>query len=315
LEVAQNRLPVAERGFRPVDLHRLLDLVSDCRRIGPHAVVLHPGDVQWRLARLPHAAADVRVWEDGAGLAGFAVSDPGGGEVWWLAHPRAPGVADAALVWALDHLRSAGIDAAEAAVPDDDCLASRALEARGFVRNARHFIELSRDLDWTLPGPAPPPGFRLATLARAGSTDALVELHRDAWARWGPSSYSIEAHRRVEAMPGFEPDLVPVAVDPEGRLVSSCICWLDAATLVGEIEPLGASRAFARVGLGRAVVLEACRIMRERGMRTAYVSGSSVNAPALRLYASVGFRRGRRSSAWIRSLSSPGGRTGSTTAG
>jgi ribosomal protein S18 acetylase RimI-like enzyme len=313
--VAQNGLSMVERGFRPDDLRGLLDLVRDCRRTAPDAVLLHPGDMQWGLARLRDPGADLRVWEDDAGLAGFAVSDSGGGRLWWLAHPRAPGLVAPALVWALDHLQAAGLETAEATVPDDDGELTGALRDRGFVRDARHFVELRRELDATLPAPAPPRGFRLASLATAGSAEALVELHRDAWARWGPSSYSVEVHRRVEAMPGYGRDLVPVAVDEEEGLVSSCICWLDGATLVGEIEPLGTSRAFGRIGLGRAVVLEACRLMRERGMRTAYVSGASVNAPALSLYASVGFRPGRRSSVWTRRLSSPGSRTGSTTAG
>jgi mycothiol synthase len=174
------------------------------------------------------------------------------------------------------------------------------VEANGFVRDELHFIELLRDLEGPPPASAPPPGFRLATLATAGSAEAYVELHRDAWARWGPSSYSIEAHRRLEAMPGYDPSLVPVAVAPDGRLAASCICWLDAATLVGEIEPLGTARAFGRLGLGRAIVLEACRLMRVRGMRTAYVSGASQNPPALALYASAGFRRGRHSFMWSR---------------
>ena len=103
-------------------------------------------------------------------------------------------------------------------------------------------------------------------------------------------------------MPGYDSSMVPVAIADDGRLASYCVCWLDAATPVGQIEPLGTRRAFGRLGLGRTVVLEACRLMRAGGMHTAYVSGASVNAPALSLYASTGFQRGRRSSTWSHTL-------------
>ena len=280
------------------DLPALVDLVGECRRSAPRAVLLHRGDVQWQLALMRDWEGDVHMWEDGVGGAALAISDSTTGEVLWLAHARAPWLGAAALTWALDHLRSEGVATAHAAVPDADATATGDLEASGFVRGEQHFVELRRDLEMEPPAPAPPPGFELATLATAGSAEAFVELHRDAWARWGPSSYSIDAHRRLEAMPGYDPALVPVAVAPDGRLACSCVCWLDAATLVGEIEPLGTGRAFERLGLGRAIVLEACRLMRARGMRTAYVSGASVNAPALAMYASAGFQRGRRTSTW-----------------
>lgn len=288
---------MSERGFRPADVPAILELVCAARLTGSPSAVLHPGDVQWQLARLRDVAADVQVWEGDAGLAGFAVSDSATGEVAWLSRPRALGLGAAALAWAVGHLRAVGVGTAEAMAADDDAGAVAALERHGFVRGERFFVELRRDL-----GPAPPPepprGFRLATLATAGSAEALVELHRDAWARWGPSSYSLDAHRRLEAMPGYDPGLVAVAVGGDGRLASSCVCWLDTATLVGLIEPLGTGRAFGRRGLARAIVLEACRLLRARGMRTASVGWSSVNAPALALYSSVGFRPGRRSSTW-----------------
>jgi hypothetical protein len=53
---------------------------------------------------------------------------------------------------------------------DDD--ATRALEASGFVRDELHLMELLRDLEAPPPASAQPPGFRLATLATAGSAEA-----------------------------------------------------------------------------------------------------------------------------------------------
>jgi hypothetical protein len=112
---------------------RALDLVGECRRTALHAVLLHPGDVQWQLSLMRDQERDVRVWEDGAACAAFAFSDSTTGNVQWLAHARAPRLGAAALTWALRHLRSVGIGMAHAAVPDDDAAATRDLEANGFV--------------------------------------------------------------------------------------------------------------------------------------------------------------------------------------
>ena len=64
---------------------------------------------------------------------------------------------------------------------------------------------------------------------------------------------------------------------------------MDAANGVGELEPVGQRPGFRRRGLARAIVLEGLRRMKARGARTALVCFDGDNAPARRLYESVGF--------------------------
>jgi ribosomal protein S18 acetylase RimI-like enzyme len=106
-------------------------------------------------------------------------------------------------------------------------------------------------------------------------------------------------HRRLQANPGYDAELNPVAVAPDGELAASCMCWLDERNRSGEIEPLGTRHAHRRLGLARAIVLEAARRLRERGAEHVLVYGVSVNEPARRLYASAGFRAERTLHAYV----------------
>jgi ribosomal protein S18 acetylase RimI-like enzyme len=124
--------------------------------------------------------------------------------------------------------------------------------------------------------------------------EAYVAMHRDAWSDLRPSTYTVEAHRCVMALPGYAPELNPVVVATDGALAAGCVCWLDRRNRTAEIEPLGTRPAFRRRGLARALVLDALGRMRAHGADRALVYGISGNEPARRLYLSTGFVPGRR---------------------
>ena len=69
---------LAEQPFIPGrDLRPVLALVAGARAShDPHAF-LHPGGLQWLLRRLANATFTVRLWRDGAALAGAIVDDAG----------------------------------------------------------------------------------------------------------------------------------------------------------------------------------------------------------------------------------------------
>jgi ribosomal protein S18 acetylase RimI-like enzyme len=55
-------------------------------------------------------------------------------------------------------------------------------------------------------------------------------------------------------------------------------------------EPVGTHPDFQRQGLGKAVLREALRCLRENGMHSAIVSTAADNEPAIKLYEAAGFR-------------------------
>jgi len=101
-------------------------------------------------------------------------------------------------------------------------------------------------------------------------------------------------------MPGYDRDLDVVAVSPEGVHAAYVNGWIDALNRIGDFGPVGTLPAHRWQGLGRAVLLEALRRMKARGMDRVCVSTGESNAPALRLYESVGFAIQNRSIEYVK---------------
>jgi ribosomal protein S18 acetylase RimI-like enzyme len=91
-------------------------------------------------------------------------------------------------------------------------------------------------------------------------------------------------------LPGYDRDLDVVAVTPDGVIAAYVNGWIDPVNRIGDLGPVGARPAYHRQGLTRAVLLECLRRMKARGMDRVCVSTGVANAPALRLYESVGFK-------------------------
>lgn len=91
-------------------------------------------------------------------------------------------------------------------------------------------------------------------------------------------------------LPGYEQELDLVAVAPDGTIAAYVNGWTDPVNRIGDFGPVGTRAAYRRQGLGRAVLLEALRRMRERGMNRVCVSTGEANTPARRLYEAIGFR-------------------------
>ena len=301
------------------DLPALIDFSS--RLTGarcPGLTRWNPGDISWQLAGFPAGfdfSTSVRLWEDERGrvvaLAAFAPPlnfeydiDPECGEeelgeevLAFIAEQRA------AIRGAEGEIAKAyamlGEDALATSIRDSDGPRIAFLEARVFVKVERHSVRYSRTLDGELPVPTLPPGMRLRNVTEA-DIDERAELHRDAWSVWGNSTFSANKYRRIRAAPNYDETLDIVVEGEDGRLLSYCITWFDEANGIGHFEPVGTRRAFAGKGLGRAVVMEGLRRLKERGAHTALIGTASVNAPALRTYDACGFGFVEREHYWVR---------------
>ena len=138
------------------------------------------------------------------------------------------------------------------------------------------------------------PGGLQWLLRKVGQPDFQVWSSPDgraAWSTVAPSKYDATAHDAVVSMPQFDRTLVPVVAAPDGTLAAYCIAWFDPVTRTSEIEPLGTRPEYRRLGLARAVSLEAVRRSAERGAESVLVWGVGDHRTAL--YESAGFRGGR----------------------
>ena len=103
------------------------------------------------------------------------------------------------------------------------------------------------------------------------------------------------------ATPPYRPELDWVAVTPDDEMVASCCVWLDDASGVALVEPVGCSREHRRRGLASAVSLAALHAAREAGGTTGLVRprGDDDYPEPGRVYRDIGFRPGPRTHGWV----------------
>jgi ribosomal protein S18 acetylase RimI-like enzyme len=312
------------RMFRRTELDALLRFIeANAEARGERATYLMPSDVVWRL---PGAGSkeNLALWWDQAPdpaqtleLVGYAWFEPDTGVEFDLRAERSLDASLAAemLAWAearrrqlpdayprfieltsmeqwAEEIRSPG----GTPVADGRWLTTIALErdqpridfleAHGFAATEHFAPDYRRDLSQPIASPQLADGHRLR-----GVTDAdLVErvaVHRAAWLG---SSYDATRHRRIQESPGYDPQLDIVLEAADGRFVSYCIAWVDAAG-VGSFEPVGTRPEWRGQGVGRAIILEGLRRLKAKRVLRARVSTAGFNAPAQRLYESCGFER------------------------
>lgn len=286
------------------DIPLLLDFVRVGTRVRPPSLAYwHVGDVTWQLYNLGRTE-DVRLWEDDAGLAGFAVFEPPMVAQFDLRPDIAPDgtLFPQMLAWSEDRRRQSlsanepvpiayamlGERTVATTAFDSDLERIEALRARAYEHVGRFGYHYTRSLDVSIPPPFLPPGMRLRHVTDA-DLEARIDLHRDAWSVWGLSGATVDAYRRLREAPTYDEELDIVLEDVNGQLVSYCICWADDENGIGEFEPVGTRPSHTGRGLGKQVLLEGFRRLRQRGLLTAIVATASVNERAAALYTSVGF--------------------------
>jgi len=190
-----------------------------------------------------------------------------------------------------------------AGAPDEDRVKQRELERRG-LRHERTFHRMVFDFaDASVAAPDWPEGITVRTVVPGTDDEALVAVHRDAFAEhYGyleqPFEVELAELRHFLAADDFDADLWFLAVSDdadigEAAVVGFCSCCAEAPGDVkrGLIDVLGVRPAWRRRGIGRALLLHAFGAFSRRGIRGAVLTVDTENrtgAPAL--YERVGMR-------------------------
>ena len=166
------------------------------------------------------------------------------------------------------------------------------LAAHGFVPSRSSF-ELERPGDVTdLADPVWPDGIEPVPF-RLGVDDE--ELHEMIYSFWtdvpGHTHRPIDEWRSsVLAGSWFEVDLIVVARDGDGRgTIQGSVVARTFTGDVGWVSQLGVARTARGLGLGRALLIEACRRLGPKEPRIIGLGVEAENSNALGLYRSVGF--------------------------
>ncbi len=181
-------------------------------------------------------------------------------------------------------------------VPPGDTPGGHFAEARGFrYRATLHWMERPG------PDPCPPPVTPAGVTFRpfGGATEdlgAFVALMNASFADHATAvSWTVEGIAARQALPGFDPDGILLAVDAAdpSRLVGFTDVAVEAGDdgPIGDIHHIGVLPAWRGRGLGGALLRWGIRTLQARGVPTIGLSVIATNAPALHLYEAHGFRR------------------------
>ena len=241
---------------------------------------------------------NVRLAFDDRRLVGYADVDPRGSAPvrWWCEIEIDPNsdvdVAGAALVaWAEERAREQQPGVLAPYVSNANQPVKRLLEEHDF-RLIRHSYRMEIDLDDQRDEPEWPDGIELRTM-QAGETrrvwEVQEEVFEDSWAHT-PTPYEEWLHWMSDES-AFDPTLWFLAHD-HGDVAAMCLCRIHPRESdLGWVNILGTRRPWRRRGLGRALLLHAFAVFRERGFpRVALGVDATSLTGANRLYEKVGMR-------------------------
>jgi mycothiol synthase len=305
--------PATSRPFEAdADLRQMYSLLMEARSRSNDWRYWHVGELAFGFFMIDchlDPRKHVRVWHDGDRLVGYALSGDDAYFDWQVLPEREwTGIEAEALAWAeglLGELRAGDAERWKGPMMvgtrQDHAERIAFLEQHGFCRGEYVEVNMLRSLGEALPQEALPPGalpllalpggFHVRSLAGDASEVAdRAAAHREVWRPWTVGEVTDEQYARFMRVPGYDRDLDVVAVAPDGTIAAYVNGWLDPVNRIGDFGPVGAREAYRRQGLTRAVLLEALRRMKARGMNRVCVSTGEDNVAARGLYESIGFR-------------------------
>ncbi len=166
------------------------------------------------------------------------------------------------------------------------------------MRPVRYFFDMMYEGN-TLPKDASfPSGYVVRTFVPGRDEEmAWCVLDTSFRDHWGHTPLSYEHWLHWIRTGPFEPDIVALVEAPDGQMVGVCLCLIDWETNArrgreeGWIDALGVLKEHRRKGIGRALLVEGMRRLRQQGC-THLLLGVDTENPtgALSLYESIGFR-------------------------
>jgi mycothiol synthase len=168
-----------------------------------------------------------------------------------------------------------------------------ALAARLGFTPVRELWQMRRSLLAPIPEPELPAGVRLRAFVPGKDDDEFLRVNNAAF-DWHPEQggWDLDQLRLREAEPWFDPAGFLLAVDESDRLLG--FHWTKVhggPDPIGEVYVLGVDPSARGMRLGVALTLAGLRHLRERGQSRVLLYVEADNAPAVRLYGSLGFTR------------------------
>ena len=174
------------------------------------------------------------------------------------------------------------------------------LKRRGYSRGKHPEYQRRREMSQPIPDVPTPDGYTIRALG------GLDEHPARSWVSWkvfhpdepDEKYEGWDWYRNVQRAPLYRRDLDLVVVAPNGEFAAFCTLWFDEQTQTAAFEPVGTHPDHQRKGLGKALMTEGLRRVRDLGATLCTVGSYSEAAGAL--YASVGFTQYDLSEPWVK---------------
>jgi ribosomal protein S18 acetylase RimI-like enzyme len=252
----------------------------------PERAPVHPGDLAWWSAWRPDGSPPPRVAlvEDGSAAVAAVVVD--GREVVELVDPSVAASALGATHDAMEAWIETLAEPVTRLAFDGDEAAIARITARGFAPTEHGMHCFALDLT-----AAPPvePGITVTPVDPDGDLEGRLRVTHAAFGVRVPFDGYVERYRAFTRSSAYPRGWDLVALDADGTPAACCIGWPDAASGVGNLEPVATHPAYLRRGFGRAVVATALARFAGAGLTRAIVVTPVENAGGVAFYRSLGF--------------------------
>jgi len=280
------------------DLIMMQNALAHWQTLTDMQMYCHIGDIPHRLYNGMRGRVQlsdyVRLWFDDDTCIGFVMGYP----IWRafdnFIHPDYIEHAPEMLRWGTKTIRNyadANGDADKPVVTD--CYApfdprQRFLDELGYINKGVYGITRKRSLQTSVPNRHLSDGYTMrgSTLSDA---EQLAIVHSSAFdSKWTTEIYRDE----VMLKPGYIANNERIVVASDGTVVGFCVMWLDEMNKLASFEPVGVHKDYQGKGIGKAMMCEVMRWLRdEKGMTHAMIGADAKNAISNGLYESFGFEK------------------------
>jgi GNAT superfamily N-acetyltransferase len=181
-----------------------------------------------------------------------------------------------------------------------DPLRQDLLTRRGYTKGKYPEYQRRRAMGLPIPEVETPAGYTLRAL---GDESELPARSWVSWRAFHPDEPDDKYegwtwYRNVQRATLYRRDLDLVAVAPGGEFAAFCTLWFDDVTRTAAFEPVGTNPDHQRKGLGKALMAEGLRRVRDLGATQCTVNSYSEGAGAL--YSSMGFTEYDLNEPWVK---------------
>jgi GNAT superfamily N-acetyltransferase len=227
-------------------------------------------------------------WETEQGGLAAVLHPFGGGEIRAHIHPRfrSPELEAEVYTYAVEHFAEQTQNGADLIAPvfADDLLRQETLARLGFSKRPGWNHHYWRDLDVPIPEAPAPAGYVIRSMGGEG------EHASRSWCSWRAfhsdepqTNYDgdFSWYRNLQSAPLYRRDLDVVAAAPDGEMAAFCTIYYDDYTRSAVTVLVGVAAEHWRRGLGKAVMLEGLRRLKQLGCTRVFSTANEEPADAL----------------------------------